>query len=449
MATSRGASTLTARLLTLLCLWGCGHSARTETMRHALDAGDLRGAIGSLNQELGVKSDRELPKKMDDDALLVLDRASLQQARGQFRLSQRDFETADKAIDRLDIQHSTADDIGKYMFSDSSGRYRAPAYEKLMINTLNMMNYLEQRDLSGALVEARRLAVTQRYYRDGRSEGDSAILGLAGFLAGLAYEKSGQYDEALRYYDDALAVHDLHGLDSTIRRLFAKSSYRSPRLEAHAARAPEIEDDEHAEIITVIGYGRVPHKVAYRLPIGLALTRFSYALRPDDVNAANRLAAQGLVTWINFPGLARAREPMEFPVVRIDGKPVPVEDAVSVTSEVRREWQRIEGAVVGSAITRLITRYASGAIAGAVVDGMSKQSGLGALVSLAVQGGLAAADVPDTRSWETLPARVAVVRTRVPAGRHTLALSARGVSRTQTVELPARSWLFVSMQALR
>ena len=54
---------------------------------------------------------------------------------------------ADKAIDMLDLAHNAGDSIGEYVFSGSSGRYEAPPYEKLMINTLNMLNYLETRDL--------------------------------------------------------------------------------------------------------------------------------------------------------------------------------------------------------------------------------------------------------------------------------------------------------------
>jgi len=436
----------------------CGHSARTEKMRSALDAGNMGAAVASLNDELEVKSEKDLPKSMGNEALFVLDRGSIQQARAQFALSKQDFEAADKAIEVLDISRNAADSIGKYIFSDSSGRYLAPPYEKLMINTLNMMNYLESRDLSGALVEARRLAVMQKYYREHKQEGDSPILALGGFLAGLAYEKSGNFDEALRYYDDALAVSDLKVLDEPIARLFKRSGYRSPRLEAHAARvtpatvptatidAPAAPVAEPAEIIVVTGYGRVPHKIANRMPIGLALTAFSGVIHPNDAASANRLAGQGLVTWINYPSLAPVPEPSETPVIRVDGQAVPVEDAVSVTGEVKREWHNIEGSVVASAITRLIARYAAGELTRAATG---DRNGIGMLASLVVQGALSASDVPDTRSWETLPARVGVVRIRVPAGKHTVQLGARGITRSTTVQLAAGSWLFVSMQALR
>jgi hypothetical protein len=39
-------------------------------------------------------------------------------------------------------------------FSGSSGKYQSPPYEKLMINTMNMVNYLVRGDLNGARIEA-------------------------------------------------------------------------------------------------------------------------------------------------------------------------------------------------------------------------------------------------------------------------------------------------------
>ncbi|MET0595342.1 MAG: hypothetical protein ABW133_21775, partial [Polyangiaceae bacterium] len=187
-------------------LAGCGgHELRTMQARSALDAGSPRQAIEDLNKQLDVKSDKDVPLELGgDNALLVLDRGTIQQSLTQFALSKQDLQAADKAIDMLDLAHNAGDSIGEYVFSGSSTRYVAPPYEKLLINTINMINYLETNDLSGAKVEARRLSVVQRYIRDDLKETNNSILGLGGFLAGFVYEKSGDADEALRWYDGAL-----------------------------------------------------------------------------------------------------------------------------------------------------------------------------------------------------------------------------------------------------
>jgi hypothetical protein len=393
-------------------------------VRTALDEGAPREAIRLLNENMDVKSDADQPTDLSSDASLwLLDRATVQQSLNQYDLSRRDFEVADKAIDMLDLAHNAGDTIGEYMFSGSSGKYQAPPYEKLLVNTLDMVNYLEKRDLEGARVEARRLAVMQRYIADDLHEQDSPVLGLGAFLAGVTFEKSGRADEATHWYADAA---------------------RFPAFQAVAP--PPSPSDDSGEIVVVVGYGRVPHKIAQRIPIGLALTLYADALSPDNVESANRLAAQGLVTWINFPTLGPEQGGYAVPVCALDGRTQPLADAVNVSHDVRAEWSKIEGKIVVSAITRMIARFIAGEAARAAAG---RNEGLGLLLSLGTQATLTALDTPDTRSWETLPARFAVGRMRVAPGRHQVHLDARGVSRTMDVDVARGGWSFVSLMALR
>jgi tetratricopeptide (TPR) repeat protein len=436
-------------LVGALSLVGCGgHEMRTLKMRSALDAGQPRQAIAHVNEELGVDKDQELPKKIEgDDALLVLDRGTIQQSLTQFKLSEHDLQASDKAIDMLDLAHNAGDSIGEYVFSGSSSRYVAPPYEKLLINTLNMINYLETGDLSGAKVEARRLSIMQKYIRDELKESENSILGLGGFLAGFTYEKSGDSDEALRYYDEALQFSGYGSLAGAIRSLSAQGTYRSPRIDkaiAAAANEPAAADGG-GEIVCIVGYGRVPHKIPKRIPIGLALTFVADDIHPYQREQANRLAAQGLVTWINYPSLAPEQGGYAIPTCTVDGRPIRMEQAVDVSSEVRAQWKKVEGKIILSAITRLISRFAVG-------QGIEKAGGkspLAFLAALGAQATLTALDTPDTRSWETLPARVAVGRVRVSAGKHTVVADARGVTRTQVTQVDAGGWGLVSLQSLR
>src|SRR5688572_8596997 len=226
-AKSRSSERLRLLLLALTALFfalGCAsHSDKTRPIRSALDAGNPRMALGLINESLDVDSEKELPKKTDgDNALHLLDRAMVLQALSQYALSSRDLEVSDKQIEVLDLSRNAAHEIGKYLFSDDVGPYKAPPYEKLMINTMNMVNYLARSDLQGARVEARRLAVMQKYLTE--SEGGArGLIGLGSYLAGFTFEKSGRADEALRYYDEALSYGDYPSLSGPIRRLAASS----------------------------------------------------------------------------------------------------------------------------------------------------------------------------------------------------------------------------------
>jgi hypothetical protein len=367
------------------------------------------------------------------------------QALSRHELSSRDLEIADKQIEVLDLSRNAAHEIGKYLFSDDVGPYKAPPYEKLMINTMNMVNYLVRGDLQGARVEARRLVVMQKYLAE--SEGTAkSLIGLGSYLAGFTYEKSGKPDEALRYYDEALSYGDYRSLDEPVRRLSQITGYSTPRIKKVLDRAPDgaplVEGE--GEVLLIVGYGRVPPKVARRIPIGLALTYASGALSPADHQQANRLALQGLVSWVNFPELGRSSRRAGDPRWFFDGKGVPLEGTLDVTAEARKAWDEARGAVVAGAITRLIARI----VAGEALRRSTKNEGLGLLLSLGTQATLTAVDTPDTRSWETLPARIALGRVRVPAGSHRASIQVDRLAAKRSIELKPGGWVVLSVTSL-
>src|SRR5450432_1804273 len=440
-----------------LALAGCaGHAAKTLAARNALDAGDPRGALQALNDVLEVSSEKDLPEKTGgDNALFLLDRAMVLQQLDQFQLSSRDLEVSDKQIEVLDLSANAVADIGRYMFSDDTGPYKAPAYEKLMINTMNMMNYLVRSDLNGARVEARRLAVMQKYTRD-KGDKARALLGPGSYLAGFVLEKSGKPDEALRYYDEALEYGQYHSLAEPVRHLLQQSSYSSPRIRELLSQnpasnsGPDAPKDDDGELLVIVNFGRVPAKIAKRIPIGLALTYASGAISPFDQERANKLALQGLVTWVNYPELGRPRGTWGEPSFKLDGQWGQMEGIVAVDQEAARAWDDAKGAIIASAITRTITRVVAGEGTKAIVGGKdgSSTSIIGELLSLGVQATLTATDTPDTRNWSTLPARIAFGRVRVRPGTHVVALTAAGGHKRQTVTVAPNGWAVVNLTAL-
>ena len=430
-------------------LYGCaGHEDRTRTALEALDRGHPAGAIAELDDEMDVGSPRELPADLEgDNALLVLDRATVQMAMGDHKSSARDLGAADKAIEVLDLSPSAAGDVGKYLFSDDVGGYKAPAYEKLLLNTINLMNYLAMGDVTGAKVEARRLAVMQKYVKDHEEENE--LLGVGSYLAGFAFEKAGDRDEALLFYDEALKHAQYQSLRDPLRVLTGGAK-RTPGIDALVAGAgpmPPTSETGEGEILVVVGFGRIPQKVPVRIPIGLALTLVAGHLSPRDHARANELAAKGLVTWINYPTLGRGKGGYSAPSFVLDGRPMPMEEALDVEAEVREAWKKRETTVILSAITRMLTRMVAGEVAQAATE--KDGSPIGLLVGLATTATLTVLDTPDTRCWATLPSRIAIARMRVPAGRHVIRLHARGVTKTQTVDVRRGGWAFVNLMALR
>ena len=447
--------------LVAVLLGGCGGYMKTvEAMNAAIRAGDIDEAVVRVSNEMDVDGPGRVPDDLTGDVpLLLLERATLLYAEGANEPSARDFGVADKVLEVLDLTNDAAGDVGKFLFSDDSGVYVAPPFEKLMLNSLNLLNYLSMGDMEGARVEARRLTIMQDLVKS--TEGDkAAVSGLGSYAAGFAFEMSNRVDEALRYYDEALAAQLYASLREPVRRLAALTSYRSDRIDALLASADgpaEVPPEESGDLLVVVALGRVPHKVPERIPIGLALTFAAsasgqYAMTPAAREQAAMLAARGLLTWVNFPSLAETPTRFEKVSAELDQHPLDLELGVDTADQARQSFEALRPVLIVSAITRTITRVLAGIAAEEGTKAAGGQKGLGLLIGLALQGGLTAADTPDTRSWVTLPGSFWIGRARVPAGPHEVRFTASGqggaYKETRKVSVPAGSYQIVTFTLL-
>lgn len=400
---------------------GCsGYEKTVQPIRQSLERGNLGAALLAVNKQLGVKGPRDLPKKFEaDTALLLLERAMILQAMGRMEDSSFNFEIADKHLELLDLSKDTAGNIGKYLYSDDATNYKAPVYEKLLLSTENMVNYLVRGDLNGARIESRRLAIMQQYLRN-QVGPDKAKFGLGSYLAGFAFEKSGRAEEALRFYDEALAAQPYPSLDAPIARLLPTVGLRTPALqqaaERGASRAKASEDS--GELLVVMQSGLVPRKQPERFPIGLIFSYTVALMSPAESATAQRLIAKGLLKWINFPVLKK-QKPRAWPdAVTLGAGAITVEPALDVTARVEEAYEAMKPKLMLAAITRMITRAVAAEVTEAGVKGAGGGGIFGLLAGMAVEGAMTAKDTPDTRSWTTLPGTVALARGRVPAGKH-------------------------------
>ncbi len=423
-------------VLSLLC--GCAtYSERVADVRQAAGQGRYPVALDKINGVLGVGSVEDLPRSWKGDRpLAALERAILLQATGEYELSLRDMSEAETELELLDLKTDTPGQIGKYIYSDSSQDYEASPTERLALNALNTANYLAIGNLSGAAVEARRFTNMRDYLA---SIGLEAHGTFGSYLAGFTFERLGEGDRALRYYEEALAGGRLASLAAPVARLAASNPYRGPNLNdlldsstyrgAGDAKAP-------AEILVVFPLGRVPYKVPKRIPIGAAV-----GLAGTWITGNPAILERSLVKVVVYPELEKSGSRAQKATLKIDGDTVPVEMVSNLGEEIRKEYEQIKVRILGAALTRMIARAA--VAEGARVAGGQAGGGAGEIVGLlaafAAEGSLVALDKPDTRSWTLLPGRVAIARASVPPGEHKLEIRIPGVSesRSMTVEVPA------------
>jgi len=397
-------------------LSGCAtYIDRLEKATRLASAGDYGGAVVEMNGILGVSGGDELPSRWGGDRpLAALDRGTLHQAQQHYPGSARDLSAAEQELELLDISSDPVGTLGSYLYSDSVKSYRTPPTERLALNAINLLNYLAVGDLDGAAVEARRFQV-MRDYLEAHSIRADAPASMGSYLAGFVFEKRGEGDRALRYYEEALAAGTLPSLEDPIRRLAPHHPYRGPRVEGVLARGSVARrvPSSATEILVVLSMGRVPHRKAERIPVGAAVGLAGvYLTRDFD------WLKYGATKWVSYPELAASPSFLGTPQLRVDGSIVDLENLTHFGSAIRREYEDSKPQILAAALTRMATRAAFAE--GVRAAGRQESNALGDILSILFESAMTALDRPDTRSWTTLPERVLVARVPVTPGRHDL-----------------------------
>lgn len=448
-------------LLAFATLGCAGYSASVRDAQLDLRAGQPASALALINDQLDVERAEDIPRDLKKNrVLLLLERATLLQAMGEYELAARDMMAVDQRMEWLDLDGSV--DIGKYLYSGSATPYRAPAYERLMLNTLNMINFLALGNMQGAKVEARRFYLLESFFGDFAGSGDVLVpqlLATGNYLGGVAFESSRDYATAARYYGRAWA----YGFRPAWFRTQLIDIFRVTGGRAQGTSAGELTEivdaarvqgslspaqyrEQHVadNAVVVVQTGMAPHKVAERWPIGAAVTYASShrrnSLTGEQVVQVNSLMVSGALKWVNFPRLTEERVYGGEVAVHAGSQPLAVAPIADVDEQVRVAWNDVAGALIGTAILRMVTR----AVAGGATRGGSQAyakandkpvvGALGWLAGVAVEGALAAADVPDTRSWTTLPATIFVARQKLPPGNHELRVNVGAATESKSVQ---------------
>lgn len=439
---------------------GCAtYSDRTQSARDALDAGDLNGGLVEINRYMKVPKGKPTgePKRWKKDtALAVLERATILHAQGAFEASAQDFGVADKQLELLDLA-SGANQIGKWIYSDSATKYKIPPTERLALSGINLLNYLCLGDLNGARVEAKRFTVSKNYLEDYKPKAAHGTFG--SYLAGFTFEQLGEYESALRYYDEALEAGDLPSLREPISRLSEKSSFRGQRLSEYVGQVPPQEPG--ADVLIVINVGRVPHKIPKRIPIGAAVG-LAHGYFTGDPTVLEYSAFK----VVTYPELVDYPPIYDSASLKVDGERVALDLTSNLARDIRNEYEELIPQIIGAAITRMITRAlaaeaarAGGNAAGSAGNNRKPSEAeatgavVGLLAALAIEGSMVALDKPDTRSWTTLPARVFIARRHLSPGQHILNIWATGDGgeemREVTVQVPESGFVVVDVTTLR
>ena len=336
-------------------------------------------------------------------------------------------QASDIAEDRYTL--SVSKELGSLVTSDKLRPYAGTRYERLLSHYYRALNYVYQGQLDGALVECRRATALINYFRGEGEDYDFFGTGFLAYLSGMLFEAAGEWNDALisykqaaEYYKNAsekTGVETPKDIGNALVRLTRRLGFTDEfeRYQRQYGESPP-RPENTGELVLFYESGYVPVKSEESLTFPI--------LKKDDVEdekfVPTLIGREGLVFEdVELEYLLRVAIPTigsyrpHFAGIKVavgqDQKTgVLVEDVETIAIETFNAQRPI---ILLRTLGRALGKYL-------IYRKANKENeALGLLVNLAG----VVTEQADTRSWQTLPNQIFMVRMLLPAGTHTLKLS--------------------------
>jgi len=457
-----------ASLFVALILSGCtssqfsdlfsGYHQQMQKVKHAQQQGHYAQALGLL------------PEKNDFDTnynLHLLEKGRLSYLSKQYQVSEKGFEQAYQLIqkenNKAKYQLSKGVENAQAIISnDNATRYDVPAYEQSMLHSYQSLNYLNQHNLSAALVEVRRANlvqenalkdnknelyqyqqqlkhqdVTQQHWANSFPSMDNAIGDIKNgfqnaftfYLSALLYEAAGQSNDAYIDYKKALEITpENQFIQQDVWRLAnqLKMSNDVALMKARFSPTPimgqKAISEKTGQVVVIFERGIVNNKTEFSLNLPI------YTSHHDM-----RFYSVAIPTYQN---VLTSYSPA---VVSFKEQRYLAQELVRIQSLAAKQLKDDMPIIVSRQIARLITKEE-------VRQQLSRKNGdvgniLASLYNIATEHA-------DTRSWSTLPDSISLSQLSVPTGEQTIVIHINGVTKAVPVLVKANRKTLITMTAI-
>ena len=467
-------SRIIAMLVLSSLLTGCAlnYSKKMSGVVNAYHNGQTDAALAEYDDIHQGKDEQDL------DMLYYAERGEILRARPDLDASTREWLQADGRVTLWEDSVRTAltrslDNLDEVLFNKAFSDYQGQDYEKVQLSTRLAENHLLQGQWEQGRVAIRRMYEREAIIKELREhevealrhkaqqEGidydrlsldqienypvqifnDPQVIQLRNayqsaashYLAGFVFESLQEKGLAAAGYRNAI---ELRPDVPMLRQALAGLDHTPPALRkkrAKPAASPQGSADGQTDVLFIIETGAIPPrqtlKTLTRIPLLNALSNVIVAypvLRPADVG---NIPAQLTVDNKPFPvamvtsldAMARRALKDEMPAISLrNAISAGVQAAAHVGAGVAMETRDDDWTVVFAAIGQLTTLVAANYYAEANSD---------------------------TRQWQTLPAYISLVRARLPAGEHQIALSTPNGGYSQRIYVDGRYALVVLHQS--
>ena len=425
----------------LLCLSvGCGGYNMGEVYR-SLEAGNPETALAYL--------DDKAPKK--DNLPFLFERGAVAHYADKFQESNAALSRAEDISEDL-YTRSISKEAAALLTTDLARPYSGARFERLLSHYYRILNYLFLNEIEGALVECRRATQLIRYYIDEHEDYDYFGAAFLAYLSGMLFESAGDLNDAFISYRQAEEYYELaspktgmsppRDVGLSLARLARQLGFTDDEaLYQGKYGAPHVPAEDQGELILLYESGYVPSKYeeSFTLPI-LTTDSFDYDTEGGRSNFARRLMARRGKSYseikleyllhVAIPAI-RSNRPRFAGIAAVAGDAERggflVADVETMAIETLESQ---EGSILLRTVARALLKYLAyreitkrSDDSGESEDkGASKQSIWASLLGRIVNVVNVATEHADTRSWQTLPNQIFLVRMYLPAGSHTVTL---------------------------
>jgi hypothetical protein len=459
------------RLVVLTCaalmITGCmGQKKMVKTsgmIREKLVMQDYNGALKVLRaaKKDGFKEQDRVAYWMDEGMLLHL--------LGRYKESSKVLKQADQRAEEL-FTKSISKSIKAAFTSQAATDYQGEDYEKVLLNIVKAFNYMGQGNVSGALVEARKINRKLVYYNTKyKKKSVYNQDAFAHWMMGLLFEIEGSLDDAriaykhaVETYDGDFKTHYGFGTPAFVAEDYLRAAILNndqdligkikQKYGVTGRTAEAIK--KNGEIVLFHLNGEGPNKSDYFIncifksatawfcdgePGGEFITRKKLVLTRPGFTALK----------IAFPRLHTHKVAIPYLEMSVGEISTRTQPALPINAIARKVFRDKTARVFKNAIIRAVTKALTQAAAGAIGK-KAGGKGAGWLASRAVGLINQATEEADKRAWTTLPARIDVGRLFVPAGTHTVTLFMPGGRRytIPNVKVQAGKRVFITYRTI-
>ena len=414
-------------LVALLCLAvGCSPYSMEE-VRLAFEGGDYDAALIELDAD--GKGEAKLP--------YLFERGLITHYGDKFDESNRTFELAEITSDDL-YTKSISREAVSLLTSDNLRSYAGSQYERLLIHYYRAFNYVYLNMLDDALVECRKASRLLQFYADSDENYEFVGAAFIAYLSGILYEWAGDWNDAFIAYRWAERAYKQYGdmgipfpqdVGESLVRLARKLGFREEfeRYAAAYGEPPENSPDS-GELILLYETGFAPFKIEEN--IVFPILKVDPIVQEDADRDEKKVREYGRTLMrrrnrrykeVEIEYLLR----VAIPAYRSNRPRIVGIDAATAHGGVSGVLvEDIETAAMKTFESELPTIMLRTVVRGVLKYlGFRRANQEGEVVGKLVNLLNVATESADTRSWQTLPNQIFLVRMRLPAGKHNITLS--------------------------